>query len=271
MRRLNLGRDARDRGAVTIVVAGLLSGLLMSFCVAASVDIGNAMYDRRGLQNGADAVSLAYAADCAQNAASCAPDSGLLNANAGDGHHQLESVCGKGPGLTACGSSDPADLSDCTAPPSWFQKATMNHIEVRTRTEDRGGAHFLPSAFTRSLVGGDGISVRACARAAWGSWCSEQPEGPCPDDVRVRLEDPDRLHGSRDCGVSAWAGAGAGPSPTGMATPPILGRRLRPTRAPSVGCGRRATRFPVATRQAPGGPHLVASPGSPDRMATATP
>lgn len=58
-----------DRGAVAVLVA-LLFIAMVGFA-AISVDVGALWWDRKQLQNGADAAALAIAQDCATNPATC--------------------------------------------------------------------------------------------------------------------------------------------------------------------------------------------------------
>lgn len=83
MKRLLLDRRRRERGGVAVIVAVLLAGGVLIGMLALSVDVGQIMYERRQLQNGADATSLALAQRCAANEADCDPTnvSSLLSAN----------------------------------------------------------------------------------------------------------------------------------------------------------------------------------------------
>ena len=60
MRRLT---SHGDRGAVAPLVAILMAGGVVLGMLTLSVDVGNIMWERRQLQNGADAASLALAKD----------------------------------------------------------------------------------------------------------------------------------------------------------------------------------------------------------------
>ncbi|GAB2766370.1 hypothetical protein GCM10027039_29280 [Terrabacter koreensis] len=157
----------------TIVTVLLASGVIMGM-LAISVDVGAIMSERRQLQNGADATSMALARSCAKSLAECASDSNavtslkpLANANAKDSRTTVASVCGHNvAALTPCGVGNISDLGNC--PPSTLA-AGVTYVETRTVTETASGASSLTTPFARALTGNPaGTTVRACARAAWG-------------------------------------------------------------------------------------------------------
>ena len=61
MTRRSLRGERRDRGAAAVLVTVLLAGGVIMGMLALSVDVGTLMLERRQLQNGADATSLALA------------------------------------------------------------------------------------------------------------------------------------------------------------------------------------------------------------------
>lgn len=180
-----------ERGAITVVFAAMLSLVFMGL-LALSVDVGSMLYERRQLQNGADASALALASGCASDDALCDPTHGdlalddLLNDNAADETTQFDpdrafapdGACGRDAGaLPACPSEDPDtapgydEIRECPPLPDWLlgDGAGIPYVETYTRTETDGGSTLLPRYFSRALTGEDGASIRACARAAWGS------------------------------------------------------------------------------------------------------
>ncbi len=179
MRGLSLIRIAararRDRGGVATIVALLLGGGVLLGCGALAVDVGNIMWERRQLQNGADALSLALASDCMKG--TCTPASvataamtTLNNANAADRRNGLDSaryvngVCAHNvPGFPECGAT--SALWDC--PPVPARSAALPYVEVHTSTVTGSGGTALPPYLSRSM-GFSGETVKACARTAWG-------------------------------------------------------------------------------------------------------
>lgn len=196
MRRLNrrprMRETSSEQGAIGVLFGILvLTGVVIGM-MALTVDVGNMMYERRQLQNGADAASLALADECARDADNCLADHDeLLNANApSDSLAQYDltrayapdGACGRGlsnPNLPNCATADSsytpdiADLSLCPPLPTWLRdEPDIPYVETYTRTEsnDPNDDTLLPSYFAQALVGGpDQSSISACARAAWGT------------------------------------------------------------------------------------------------------
>lgn len=176
-------RSHGERGGSAVIVAVLLSGGVMMGMLAVSVDLGNITYERRQLQNAADATSLALAAECAADSSSSnctqASVTDLLGANARDDTHQFDGARAGGGAcaspaigaLAACAppSTDLTDLAECAPLPSGL--AGIPYVETYTRTQVAGGGDELFLPFSRVLAGGpDGdAGSSACARAAWGT------------------------------------------------------------------------------------------------------
>ncbi len=198
MRRLT---SHGDRGAVAPLVAILMAGGVVLGMLTLSVDVGNIMWERRQLQNGADATSLALANICANDATKCNPTTTvgqlapLANANAADGTQQFSAhsgtvngQCSRFPnafGMPRCDSAttdaNVAALEQCPPIPTWMRSGnglTVNYVETYTRTRSTAANNtILPSFFAETITGADTTSVSACARAAWG------PAGPTSSKV----------------------------------------------------------------------------------------
>lgn len=178
-----------ERGAVATLVAVLIAGGVVMGMLALSIDVGGVMYERRQLQNGADAASLALADECAKDLTKCTQTTAdslkapLLNTNASDDRARydsrsdaLQGVCGRaaGPALPGCDSASSdapiSDLKKCPPLPTWLRnQPSIPYVEAYSRTETRTGSTILPKYFSQLLVGGGpDSSVTACARAAWG-------------------------------------------------------------------------------------------------------
>lgn len=165
----------RERGATTVVVVLLLPVLFGA--AALSFDIGQLMWERRQVQNGADASVMRAASICAETPTSCPTGStpalaALAGQNANDGFTSVDSICGNTlakavqPALTLCGTSTGA-VVDCPTVPS--SAATNPFVEVRTSTKNADSSTGILSKLNSVANSGNtATTVRACARAAWG-------------------------------------------------------------------------------------------------------
>ncbi|NNM46335.1 pilus assembly protein TadG-related protein [Knoellia koreensis] len=148
---------------------------------ALSVDVGNLMWERRQLQNGADATVMLAAQKCADAPTACSPSAAagsnldtIDNANANDGVSRVRSVCGSAAAvalspatLTPCPSNATPGVTDCPTVPTGA--AGLPYLEARTETKTPAGTSTISNKFARMLVGGTSQStVVACARAGWG-------------------------------------------------------------------------------------------------------
>lgn len=167
---------SRERGATSVIVVVLLVPVLMG-AAALSVDIGQLMWERRQVQNGADATVTKVAAACAETPTTCQTSpSAALNTlagqNANDGKTDVGSICGNSaakalsPALALCGTSTGAVI-DCPTVPNAL--AALPYIEVRTKTRTAQNTTGILSKFS-SVVGGSArlTTVGACSRAVWG-------------------------------------------------------------------------------------------------------
>lgn len=185
--RRSHNRAERERGGVAVtVVAFFLGSSVILGMLAISVDLGNLTFERRQVQNGADATSLALASECAADAANCDPTQveDLLGANSYDTAGQYRTdrytpgVCARGTvdqvgpldGVECVTAGDINDLAECPELPDWLAaEPAIPYIETYAATETATGDElFLP--FSRALVGGSSgdAGTSACARAAWG-------------------------------------------------------------------------------------------------------
>jgi hypothetical protein len=186
--QLNLRRrrPRNDRGAVAPLVGILVATGVITGMLALTVDVGGILWERRQLQNGADASAMGLAALCA-DAAACDPATTgpelqpFLDGNAADGATRFDpgrpgtddGQCGSNtgnPAMPDCVSDTGyEDLEDCPPLPDWLG-ADIPYVETYTRTETGDGGTVLPPVFSQTLTGGDPeASVSACARAAWGT------------------------------------------------------------------------------------------------------
>ncbi len=201
-------RAARDRGATTVMVA-IFVPIVFIATLALTVDYGGMMFERRQLQNAADASALAFARMCSKSSATCDPSlagtttalAPLLSGNSADGLSQLNKtaampygICGRltgGTNIVDCPSASSAvaigDLSQCLPLPTWLTTgsgASAAYVEVYTKTLVAAGASpgtsILPSFFSQALPGSPGSNTTetVCSRAAWGALGSTPPTMP---------------------------------------------------------------------------------------------
>jgi Flp pilus assembly protein TadG len=188
--RLNPGRvlGSPERGAVSSIVAILFAGGVVFGLGALTVDVGSMMWERRQVQNGADAAATTLASACANAESNCRSNlpaiQQLDDSNASDGHSSADGVCGRFPStytpvgiatLCASATSDASigDLAKCPALPSWLKSgagASLPYVEVYTGTSTNGSSSptLLPGAFSQAITGSDNPHISACARATWG-------------------------------------------------------------------------------------------------------
>jgi hypothetical protein len=140
MRRLN-----RDTGAVGVFVAITIAVLLG--LVGLTIDVGAMYWERRELQNGADAGALAIAEECALGSPLCNETAAAPSVKS----------------LADGNSSDGAAAIDILKINSGAHTVT-----VRTSTlNDDGTVKFDP--FFAEVIGFDGSTIRAEAVAQWGN------------------------------------------------------------------------------------------------------
>lgn len=180
-----LRRDA-ERGAVMTLVGLLVGGGALMGFAAISIDVGNLMWERRQLQNSADAAVFDLAFICGSAAApatsACTElDSGTQDAleervddNAEDDASTLLDYCAGGLAdpavlLLPCPDPDLSRLRGCPPPPAAYSDPTeYSWVEVHTEV-DAAGSTILPYSVAQLLTGDAGTTVGACARATWGT------------------------------------------------------------------------------------------------------
>lgn len=181
-------RREREKGAVASIAAILVSSGVVMGMLALTVDVGNIMAERRQLQNGADAATLALARGCSKVpiAASCSTAAqassaleSLAGANSVDGLQSLPAtdassqplICGRNvPTLPTCTvAASAADLAACLPLPTTLDAAAP-YVETRTTTKTAGSEpNALTSFFAKAAVPGyTDKQYTACSRAAWG-------------------------------------------------------------------------------------------------------
>lgn len=185
-------RRRRERGGAAAIVAMMLGTGVFFGVSALALDVGSIWWERRQLQNGADAAAIALAAQCASSPASCSPTSPVIanyaNKNAADGATSNDGVCGRfsgtgftpGTAFTACPSaSDSAitefnktrNLAECLPLPAQYKVppgSNAPYVEVRVGTGTGSSPSPLQGFFSKAITGSDNPHVTACARAAWG-------------------------------------------------------------------------------------------------------
>ena len=162
-----------ERGAVSTIVAILLVFGVVMGTLAIAVDVGNLLWERRQLQNAADAAALSLAKSCADG--TCSPSvnglDNLVNANSADSLSGYETTqypagqCGKNvAGLPTCYA--PTNfVTDCPALPTGMG-AAVPYVEVHTKTQSN--ASTIRQVFAGLIGGNSDNKVAACARVAFG-------------------------------------------------------------------------------------------------------
>ncbi len=188
-------RSTREHGAVAIVVAVFASTVVMAM-LALTIDVGNIRFERRQLQNGADATAMALAQACALDASTCAPATTepalnqLASDNAADHKSQLDVARGSRgqcvrnstPPLpfpatmptcpSASADASVTDLTQCLPLSNGYKTgngASLAYVETYVQTKSSAVDNtILPSSFGKAVANFDGARQTACARAVWG-------------------------------------------------------------------------------------------------------
>lgn len=153
-----------DHGGVAILVAVLLLALFGAGALV--VDVGYMFWERRQLQNGADAAALALAAQCAEGILDCATAAlgseaeGYADRNAHDSQSAV-------PGFMRHGtdSDDCEPSGDNAANPLYLPG--VDAVKVSTETWDGGDSSL--THWLAPVLGFDSATVSACAVASWGN------------------------------------------------------------------------------------------------------
>jgi hypothetical protein len=157
---------------------------------ALTLDVGNMMFERRQLQNGADAAALELASICANDSTACSvTDSATLNAidtinglNASDDKSARDGTRLAGNSSGICGANLPtgsyvpgcptdaveapaSKWLDCPALPEAWADGVAPWVQVYTLTATASSTGVL-----RSFLGGADSSPGACARVGWSAY-----------------------------------------------------------------------------------------------------
>ncbi|MFM8266587.1 MAG: pilus assembly protein TadG-related protein [Ilumatobacteraceae bacterium] len=158
-------RPTRDRGAVLALVVLITTTLIGAGALV--IDVGAMYYEKRQLQNGADAAALAVAQDCA--AGNCLDEDATAGIaasyNAKDAKSFVEVVCGSAQreGLRPCTGTDALSADQLER-----LSGVRGWVKVRTRTltaDNRSEIRFLLAPIMDAAAG---ATLRATAIAAWG-------------------------------------------------------------------------------------------------------
>jgi hypothetical protein len=233
-----------ERGAAATIVAVLLGGGVVMGFAAISIDVGSLMWERRQVQNGADAAAFALAKTCAETPSECDPSSSattrtmlstLNNSNAADGADGFDvysyGACGRGTTLPACGTGNTSDLGQCPElPASVAANPNIPYVEVHTQTQTSGGSSILPTWLMRTLNGGStGNTVRACARAAFGSPGATSASAPITFSVcewEANTNNGSSYYPYSPSGTPGYGASPLPPWPAGATTPPTPGNEI---------------------------------------------
>lgn len=162
-------RVTEDRGAVTVIVAVLLSTFLLGLG-AIVTDVGSWYAQRAQVQNGADAGALAVAQTCA--AGNC--DTAAAAKYAPDNSNQTMNTsavvtsgfpCGNAPQSTTALPACPSGTEDGTYCPKPPADSSVPYVDVHVQTSTA----VLPILGQLLDKTDHGKTVIACAQAIWGS------------------------------------------------------------------------------------------------------
>lgn len=216
------GQHGAEDGAAAILVAMLFGMGVLLGCSALVIDVGALQYERRQVQNGADAAALALAQECALkhtcDSTTIAQLTILAGQNAEDQFTDLSPtapVCGSSavitPLMSECIEPVSPTMADCLPLP--VLPATAKWVEVRTQTRQGSGStsSLLPPIFGRAVLGSNsqGSTVKACARAAWGP--SSLPSANVP--IAISLCEWEANTGGSAGGIGTYYPPPTGASP----------------------------------------------------------
>ena len=246
MQRMNIMlrlSQRSERGAVATIVAMLLGfGVVLGFA-AVSIDVGSLMWERRQVQNGADAAALAMAKTCAVDPAKCVaggadqPQLDALNNNnamdlAGgfDSTSYPSGLCGRANSLPGCAGSTGA-LTDCPQlPASVAANPNVPYVEAHTQTKAANGTSILPTWLIKTLAGGStGETVRACARAAYGAPGPTALSAPITFSMcewRLNTSSGNSYYPFDPAGVPGYGPSPLPAWPSAATTPPTPGQEI---------------------------------------------
>jgi Flp pilus assembly protein TadG len=186
-----------DSGAIAAIVGMMFAFGIVLGIGALVIDTGSLFFERRQLQNGADAAALSIAKTCALadatgtpcTASAVAPSTvvGLAGANATDQKSDVASVCGSAAlSNPTTGSNLSAFPTLCPAPsnPALVEcpstSSPAKYVEVRTSTRTANGGTIMPPILAQMLYKStySGETVKACARVGWGPRGASGPTVP---------------------------------------------------------------------------------------------
>lgn len=234
-----------ERGGAAMLVAVLLGGGVIMGFGAITIDVSSLMWERRQVQNGADAAALAMARACAIDPTKCVGSpalngaglDALNNGNARDAANGFDTtaypfgLCGRGNALPACSAGSTADLKQCpTLPASLASNANIPYVEVHTQTKASNGSAILPTWLVRTLVGGStGTTVKACARAAYGAPGTTVASAPITFSMcewRANTSNGTSYVTNDPAGIPGYGAAPLPPWPGAATTPTTPGREI---------------------------------------------
>ena len=172
-------RAGGDRGAVTALVAILMSSGVLLGMTAYAVDIGTLYAYRDQALNAANAAALAAAELCNRPGTRCGGlDDAVARANIPGGGVKLQSTTF---GDAVCGlDKDTGQLSPCDINPgrakACFSAAdtSTSYAEVHATTTPPDSSTVYPPTFAGSVIPGyNPYGIQVCSRVAWGT-----PQGP---------------------------------------------------------------------------------------------
>lgn len=164
--RTHTDRAGDDHGAVSVLVAVLLSSGVLLGMGAIVIDVGRLYAEREQLQSGADAASWRVAEACIAAPALCTNTDQLDTAKAYAGTNANDTYGD----AQVCVGGTPCPVWNTTASCPTLPATPGNYVEVRTSTRNSDGTTLVPPVVAQALTGQNyhGKKVGACARVSWG-------------------------------------------------------------------------------------------------------
>ena len=158
-----------EKGAVGTIFAIIFGAGVLFGILALTVDVGRIYAERRVVQNAADAAIFSAARACAIGECDTVTvqslTTSMANPNSPDDRTDITSICKHFPGSSACAPLTDKVL-DCKSVPMQYAK----YVRVYARGYSNLDGELLIPVIANAVTGGSsGLSVTACAQAAWGT------------------------------------------------------------------------------------------------------
>lgn len=169
MRGLTKSELTEERGAFTTIFVAIVSSGLLFFLFALTADAGTLFFERRSIQNAADATSLAVASNCALGSTNCADSAAIqstaqsmANLNSPDSLSTVSKLCGFTP-LNPCTNTTELECKSVPANLPRYGRVVLSSKNADGTTRVR-----TPFFDLLSSSGTLPSNLTACSQSAWG-------------------------------------------------------------------------------------------------------